>query len=102
MSLSPTPVAIFLRPDFAASPALNFTWSPLFFGAKKLGLALVNISAMGVAVAATAASFWPVDPLASKLLFPYLFWVSYATALNAYIFVHNPKQEGGEGEKKEE
>jgi len=62
----------------------------------------VNISAMGVAVAATAASFWPVDPLASKLLFPYLFWVSYATALNAYIFVHNPKQEGGEGEKKKE
>mmetsp|Transcript_17925 Transcript_17925/g.36866 ORF Transcript_17925/g.36866 Transcript_17925/m.36866 type:complete len:163 (-) Transcript_17925:77-565(-) len=87
---------------YLAQLALNFTWSPLFFGAKKLGLALVNITAMGVTVGATAHSFWPVDPLASKLLWPYLFWVSYATALNTYIYINNPpssKKDGGDSNK---
>jgi tryptophan-rich sensory protein len=62
----------------------------MFFGAKKLGLALANITALDVGVAATAHSFWGVDPLASKLMWPYMAWVSYATALNAYIWWHNP------------
>ena len=116
---------------YLAQLALNVTWSPLFFGAKKvsscallisthrsrsstddvlplwllleqLGLALVNITAMGVAVGATAHSFWPVDPLASKLLWPYLFWVSYATALNTYIYINNPpssKKDDGDSNK---
>ena len=75
---------------YALQLGLNFTWSPLFFGAKKVGLALLNISGMGIATGATAMAFWDVDPLASKLLFPYLFWISYATALNTYIYVNNP------------
>lgn len=38
--------------------ALNVAWSPLFFGAKKLGAALVDIGLLDVAVAATAYSLY--------------------------------------------
>eukprot|EP00212_Chloropicon_laureae_P003285 CAMPEP_0197486650 /NCGR_PEP_ID=MMETSP1311-20131121/1618_1 /TAXON_ID=464262 /ORGANISM="Genus nov. species nov., Strain RCC856" /LENGTH=160 /DNA_ID=CAMNT_0043029859 /DNA_START=33 /DNA_END=515 /DNA_ORIENTATION=- len=84
---------------YALQLALNFAWSPLFFGAKKTGLALIDISAMGVAAGATAFQFWTVDPLASKLLWPYLFWISYATALNTYIFVNNPPRKDNKEQK---
>lgn len=83
---------------YAVQLALNFSWSPLFFGAKKIGLALANITALGVAVGITSHAFYAVDPLASKLLWPYLFWVSYATALNAYIYLNNPPQTGDKDE----
>ncbi len=55
---------------------------------------------MGVAAGATAFQFWTVDPLASKLLWPYLFWISYATALNTYIFANNPDP-SKEGDRKD-
>ena len=45
---------------------------------------------MAVAIAATILSFSAVDPLAAKLLCPYLAWVCYATALNAWIYANNP------------
>ena len=32
---------------------------------------------------------WPVRPLASLLLIPYLVWVMYATSLNAGIWLLN-------------
>merc|ERR1711934_1258632 len=83
---------------YAVQLALNFSWSPLFFGAKKFGLALANITALGVAVGITSHAFYAVDPLASKLFWPYLFWVSYATALNAYIYLNNPPQTGDKDE----
>eukprot|EP00213_Chloropicon_mariensis_P001113 CAMPEP_0197470328 /NCGR_PEP_ID=MMETSP1309-20131121/992_1 /TAXON_ID=464262 /ORGANISM="Genus nov. species nov., Strain RCC998" /LENGTH=160 /DNA_ID=CAMNT_0043007087 /DNA_START=41 /DNA_END=523 /DNA_ORIENTATION=- len=82
---------------YAIQLAINFSWSPIFFGAKKLGVALGVISTMDVAAGATALEFYKVDPLSGMLLFPYLVWISYATALNAYIYKHNE----GDDSKKE-
>ena len=77
---------------YAIQLLLNFAWSPLFFGAKRLGLALLDIAALDVTVLATAQLFWNINPIAGKLFLPYLAWISYATALNAYIYAHNKSE----------
>jgi tryptophan-rich sensory protein len=97
--------------------ALNVAWSPLFFGAKKLGAALVDIGLLDVAVAATAYSLYErrealcwllarcgretniiiasgrrsygVNETAGLLMVPYLAWISFATLLNYQIWDMN-------------
>jgi benzodiazapine receptor len=67
---------------FGGQLLLNFAWSPIFFGAHRIDLALVVILLTGVLVAATIISFWRIRPLAAALLLPYLAWLCLATALN--------------------
>jgi len=75
---------------FVAQLALNFAWSPLFFTAERPGLALVDIVILWVLVALTIRAFGRVGHgAAGWLLVPYLCWVSYATALNAWIVLAN-------------
>jgi translocator protein len=51
---------------------LNAAWSPMFFGAHQLLLALIIILLMIVAVGATIAASWQVNRVAALLLVPYL------------------------------
>ncbi len=80
-----TPLTLFLLQLF-----LNAMWSPLCFGAKNLGLALVDIIFLWIVLAATVFSFrktfWP----AGALLAPYLAWVTFATVLNFALWRLNP------------
>lgn len=69
--------------------ALNVLWSWLFFGAKNLGLALLEVILLWAAIAWTILAMWPVDPLAGMLLLPYLLWVTYAFTLNAGFWALN-------------
>ena len=62
--------------------ALNFAWSPIFFGAGMIDIALLVVVAMTVLVAMTIVAFWKIRPLAGALLLPYLAWLCLATALN--------------------
>lgn len=75
---------------FALQLALNLGWSALFFGAQRIGLALVEIGFLWLAIAATAVAFYPHDRRAALLLLPYLAWVSFAALLNALIWQMNP------------
>eukprot|EP00128_Syssomonas_multiformis_P004670 Colp12_sorted_trinity150504_noHs@29811 len=70
--------------------ALNFSWTPLFFVKKKLGLALAEIGCLWFVILACIRAFRPVDELASNLLIPYLGWVSFASLLNLRIWQLNP------------
>ncbi|HEY0214898.1 MAG TPA: TspO/MBR family protein [Cellulomonas sp.] len=65
--------------------ALNALWTPVFFGAERLGLGLAVILALEVALVATIVAFHRVSPRAAWLLGPYLAWVLYATTLNAGV-----------------
>ncbi len=65
---------------------LNFAWSFIFFSAHWIGIALVEIVILLVAIAGMAASFLKIDRAAALLLLPYLFWVSFATLLNAELY----------------
>jgi translocator protein len=66
---------------------MNLAWTPLFFGADQYVLALVDIVALDVAVAALVVLAWQRVRAAALLLVPYLAWTCFATALNAAIVV---------------
>lgn len=67
---------------FGAQLILNFAWSPIFFGAHRIDLALIVILLTSALVTATIVSFGRIRPLAAALLLPYLAWLCLATALN--------------------
>lgn len=68
---------------FILQLVLNLAWTPLFFGAHRSDLALVDIVAMWICIAWTMFLSGKVSRTAAALLIPYLAWVSYATYLNA-------------------
>ena len=67
---------------FAVQLALNAAWTPVFFGAHKIGAAFAVIALMWAAILATLVAFWRVTPLAGVLLVPYQLWVTFAAVLN--------------------
>ncbi len=70
--------------------ALNAGWSYIFFGAKNIGGALVEVAFLWLSIAAFILVAWPVSQTASLLFIPYLAWVSIAAALNFRIWQMNP------------
>ncbi|XP_046334006.2 translocator protein-like [Haliotis rufescens] len=74
---------------FGTQLALNWAWTPIFFGAKKMGLATIEIGALWGGIVATIITFHPVNRTASYLLIPYLAWVSLAGCLTYNIWRNN-------------
>jgi len=66
--------------------ACNALWSPLFFGAHRIDLALADIVLLDALVVATTVLFFRRDRVAGWLLVPYLAWISFATVLTAAIW----------------
>ena len=77
------------RNYFLVQLALNFIWSPIFFGLRAPLLGFIVIVAMWVLIVMTMKKFYPLSKWAAYLLVPYLLWVSFATILNAAIVVLN-------------
>ncbi len=71
---------------FFAQLALNATWSFLFFGLRRPGLALLEIAVLLAAIIATTSTFAQFSRPAFWLMTPYVAWVSYATFLNLGIW----------------
>ena len=71
---------------FVTQLALNATWSFVFFGLRRPGLALLELLVLLAALVATVATFAPLSRLACWLMVPYVAWVSYATYLNFGIW----------------
>jgi tryptophan-rich sensory protein len=70
---------------WVAALALNFLWSPVFFGLHKPAAALVVVMALLGANIAFVVTSWPVDHLAALLFVPYVAWVAFAALLNAAV-----------------
>ncbi len=68
---------------------LNFAWTPAFFWMQNISLALAIIAFMWIFIMLTIITFFKHSILASILLIPYLFWVSFAFYLNFAYFVLN-------------
>ena len=68
---------------------LNAAWTPLFFGARARGAALIEIALMWAAIAATTVAFFSRRTLAGVLMLPYLAWVTFATALTYEVWRRN-------------
>ncbi len=67
----------------------NFIWTPLFFGMRSPGWALVDIILLDLSLIVMVRMFWRVHRPASMLLWPYLAWVGFATYLNIGFYVLN-------------
>lgn len=62
--------------------ALNFAWSPVFFGGQMIEVGLLLLVAILVAAFLTAKLFRSIRPVAGWLLVPYLLWLCLAVTLN--------------------
>ena len=67
---------------FFVQLALNFAWSPIFFGGAMIEVGLVVLLAMLFTATAAANLFRRIRPVAGWLMLPYLAWLCLATALN--------------------
>jgi benzodiazapine receptor len=83
--LGPLPMSFWV-----AQLLLNFLWSPVFFGAHRIGLALGVIVVLLLCILAFIVSTARRDGTAALLFVPYAAWVSFATALNAAFLALNP------------
>lgn len=75
---------------FLVQLAINYAWSPVFFGLHQVTLALGLIVIMVALTLLLIALTWRIRPAAALLLLPYLAWICFATALNYRIMVDNP------------
>jgi benzodiazapine receptor len=69
---------------------LNAVWSGIFFGMKRMKLALGEMALLWLSIAVNIAVFWPVHKVAALMLVPYLAWVSFAFMLNRALVKLNP------------
>ena len=72
-----------------AQLVLNFLWSPVFFGAHRIGLALLVILLLLAAILAFLVMSWRQSRVAAWLFAPYAAWVAFAAALNGSIWLLN-------------
>ena len=70
---------------FLVQLALNFAWSPLFFAAHQIGLALAAIVAILTLSIVAALTLRCVRTTVPLLMLPYIGWLCFATYLNFEI-----------------
>jgi translocator protein len=65
--------------------ALNWLWTPVFFGLHWTGAGLVVILAMLALILAFIAAEWSRDRVSALMFVPYAVWVTLASAVNAGV-----------------
>ncbi len=71
---------------FGVQLALNGAWTPTFFAAHAIGLAVLLSAALFVMILWTIRLSWRFDRAAAWLLVPYAAWVGFATVLTTAIW----------------
>ena len=74
---------------FAVQLLLNTLWSIVFFGVHEIFAALVVIVLLWAMILWTILLFHRISRVAAYLLIPYSLWVSFASVLNAALYVLN-------------
>jgi tryptophan-rich sensory protein len=75
--------------SWAAQLALNFIWSPIFFSAHRIDIALGVIILLLIAIATFIVKARHKDRLAATLFLPYAAWVAFAAVLNGSLLYLN-------------
>lgn len=75
---------------FMLQLAVNALWSWLFFAWHRGAWAFVDVLLLLALIVATTVLFRRVRPLAAWLLWPYLAWVAFASALTWAVWRANP------------
>jgi len=87
---------------FGTQLALNWMWTPIFFGKHNIKGGLIDIVALTATAAACGIKFFGINKTAGYIFIPYLAWLSFATALNYSMYKLNPDERGIEGPKPSE
>lgn len=74
---------------FTIQILLNFAWSPVFFGAQNIALALVVVLLLDIFILLTILEFYSISKIAGLILIPYFLWSLFATYLNFAYLVLN-------------
>lgn len=74
---------------FLLQLALNASWSVIFFGLERPGLAFAEILLLLASILAAMVFFARVSRPAAWLLLPYLLWTGFAAYLNYAIWALN-------------
>ena len=72
-----------------AQLVLNFLWTPIFFRAHLIGLALADIALLLAVILGFIVTAWRIDKTAALLFVPYAAWVAFAAILTASILALN-------------
>lgn len=75
---------------FGVQLVLNAVWSAIFFGMRRMRLALLELGGLWLSIAAMIVIYQQTDFWAAVLLLPYLCWVSIAGLLNWTMIRLNP------------
>jgi tryptophan-rich sensory protein len=75
---------------WALQIALNTLWTPVFFGARRMGLSIIVMGALCFAVLGMFWTFWSLDGWAAILILPYVIWLALAAPLNWRVWRDNP------------
>ncbi len=67
----------------------NSTWTIVFFGLHKIGLALLNLIIILIFIIILMREYFIKDKISFTLMVPYLSWSVYALLLNSAIFLLN-------------
>jgi len=74
---------------YFAQLLFNIFWSIVFFGLHSPLAGLIAIVILWILIFKTIKVFSKVDKTAAYLLYPYLFWVSFASILNLFVVLLN-------------
>ncbi|KAM8718121.1 hypothetical protein ACLKA7_004774 [Drosophila subpalustris] len=84
---------------YSAQLALNWAWTPIFFGKHSIKGGLIDIVALTATAGACGVLFYRVNKTAGLLFLPYMAWLGFATALNYAVLKLNPTEEQKTEEK---
>lgn len=70
---------------------LNAGWSAIFFGIRRIDLALFELVLLWLSIVALIGAFSAHHAGAAWMLVPYLAWVTFAGSLNYAMMVRNPR-----------
>jgi tryptophan-rich sensory protein len=76
---------------FIVQLVANALWSWLFFAWQRGGLAFAEVLVLSGLILATIVSFKRISTVAAVLLYPYLAWSVFASALTFAIWRLNPE-----------
>ncbi|MEM9330396.1 MAG: TspO/MBR family protein [Pseudomonadota bacterium] len=77
---------------YVISLILNAAWSAIFFGMKRMQLALWEAFLLWASVVLQAILFFQINQMAGLILLPYIAWVTVAVILNRTMLKLNPEQ----------
>lgn len=73
---------------FITQMLLNYTWTPLFFGLRRIDLGFYNLVLMWICTFALLLSLRK-DKTTFLMLIPYFCWITFAGLINGYLFFYN-------------